>query len=47
MVNIKEYTKDFKQEAVRLAQQSGNKSQAVGDLGIHSEHAAAVGTGVF
>ncbi|CAN5914369.1 hypothetical protein BH24BAC1_BH24BAC1_08450 [soil metagenome] len=35
MVSRKEYTKEFKQEAVRLAQQSGNKSQAVRDLGIH------------
>ena len=36
MVHKKQYTKEFKQEAVRLAQQSGNKAQVVRDLGIHS-----------
>jgi transposase len=36
MANRKEYTKAFKQEAVRMAQQEGNKSQVVRDLGIHT-----------
>ena len=36
MVTRKEYTKEFKQEAVRLARESGNKSQVGRDLGIHS-----------
>jgi transposase len=36
MANRKEYTKAFKQEALRLAQEKGNKSQVVRDLGIHS-----------
>jgi transposase len=36
MASRKEYTKEFKQEAVRLAQESGNKSQVVRELGIHS-----------
>jgi transposase len=36
MVRRKEYTKEFKQEAVRLAQQSGNKAQVIRDLGIHT-----------
>ena len=35
MVNRKEYTKEFKQEAVRMAQEKGNKSRVVRDLGIH------------
>ncbi len=35
MVTRKEYTKEFKQEAMRLAQESGNKSRVVRDLGIH------------
>ena len=36
MMHKKQYTKAFKQEAVRLAQQSGNKAQVVRDLGIHA-----------
>ncbi len=36
MMSRKEYTKEFKQEAVRLARKSGNKNQVVRDLGIHS-----------
>jgi transposase-like protein len=36
MVHKKLYTKEFKQEAVRLAQQSGNKAQVVRDLSIHT-----------
>ncbi len=36
MVSRKEYTKEFKQEAVRLARERGNKSQVVRDLGIHA-----------
>jgi transposase len=36
MVHKKQYPKEFKQEAVRLAQQSGNKAQVVRDLGIHA-----------
>ncbi len=36
MANRKEYTKEFKQEAVRLARERGNKSQVVRDLGIHA-----------
>ncbi|CAN5856915.1 hypothetical protein BH24BAC1_BH24BAC1_22380 [soil metagenome] len=36
MVSRKEYTKEFKQEAVRLSQQSGNKARVVRELGIHS-----------
>jgi transposase len=29
------YTKEFKEEAVHLAEKSGNKSQVARDLGIH------------
>lgn len=35
MAKRKEYTKKFKQEAVRLARESGNKSKVVRYLGIH------------
>lgn len=36
MANRKEYTKEFKQEAVRLARESSNKSRVVRDLGLHT-----------
>jgi transposase len=36
MASRKEYTKEFKQEAVRLARESSNKRQVVRDLGIHT-----------
>lgn len=32
----KYYSPEFKQEAVRLAESSGNKSQVARDLGIHA-----------
>ena len=32
----KHYSPEFKQEAVRLAEESGNKSQVARDLGIHA-----------
>lgn len=31
----KTYTKEFKEEAIQLAQKSGNMSQAARDLGLH------------
>ena len=34
-VNRKQYTAEFKQEAVQLAQELGNVAQAARDLGIH------------
>ena len=33
--NRKQYTAEFKQEAVRLAEELGNVAQAARDLGIH------------
>lgn len=36
MVSRKEYTKEFKQEAVRMAQKKENKSRVVRDLGIYA-----------
>jgi transposase len=35
MKTKRQYTKEFKQEAVHLAEQSANKSQVARDLGIH------------
>lgn len=35
MSKKKHYTKEFKEEAVRLAENSDNKSQVARDLGIH------------
>ena len=35
MKTRKEYTKEFKREAVRLAEENGNKSQVARELGIH------------
>ena len=35
MVKRKEYSKEFKIEAVRLAEQSDNKAKVARDLGIH------------
>lgn len=32
----KHYSQEFKEEAVRLAEESGNKSQVARDLGIHT-----------
>ncbi len=37
MSTRKTYTREFKLEAVRLAEESGNKSQTARDLGIHSQ----------
>jgi transposase len=34
-INPKQYTAEFKQEAVRLARELGYVAQAAGDLGIH------------
>ncbi len=34
MVNKKSYTKEFKEEAVRLAQQNGNTSETARNLGL-------------
>lgn len=36
MSKKKYYSPEFKQEAVRLAESSGNKSQVARDLGIHA-----------
>lgn len=36
MSKQKYYSPEFKQEAVRLAESSGNKSQVARDLGIHA-----------
>ena len=35
METRRKYTKEFKEEAVHLAEKSGNKSQVAKDLGIH------------
>ena len=35
MANKKSYTKEFKKEAVRLAQQNGNSSETARNLGVH------------
>lgn len=35
MAKRKEYSKEFKEEAVRLAQQSGNVSETARNLGLH------------
>jgi len=35
MKTKRQYTKEFKEEAVHLAEQSDNKSQVARDLGIH------------
>ena len=36
MSKKKYYSPEFKQEAIRLAESSGNKSQVARDLGIHA-----------
>jgi transposase len=35
MTNKKNYTREFKEEAVRLAQQNGNSSETAPSLGVH------------
>jgi transposase-like protein len=35
MASKKSYTKEFKEEAVRLAQQNGNTSETARNLGVH------------
>lgn len=35
MTNKKTYTREFKEEAVRLAQQNGNTSETARSLGVH------------
>ena len=35
MSKKKQYSQEFKEEAVRLAEESGNKRQVARDLGIH------------
>lgn len=35
MAKRKEYSKEFKEEAVRLAQESGNTSETARNLGLH------------
>lgn len=36
MSKKKQYSQEFKEEAVRLSESSGNKSQVARDLGIHT-----------
>jgi transposase len=35
MTKRKEYSREFKEEAVRLAQESGNTTETAGNLGLH------------
>jgi len=35
MANKKTYSREFKEEAVQLAQQSGNQTRTAQDLGLH------------
>lgn len=35
MTNRKEYSREFKQEAVRLARESGNTTETARNLGLH------------